>query len=54
MATPQFNRKEVVEKILDNTNLVKKMIIIFFLANATDEELYKYYKENEGKVDTKN
>ena len=39
---PQYNRKELVQKIIDKTE--DKLNTIIKLAELNDVELYKYYK----------
>ena len=43
--TPQFNRKELVQKIVDKVTLEYKVSTILSLAELTDLEIYKYYKD---------
>ena len=42
---PQFNRKELVQKIVDKVTLEYKVSTILSLAELTDLEIYKLYKD---------
>ena len=57
MGQPQFNRKELIQKIVHNVTLEDKLFTIISLAELTDLEIYKYYlcqKKVCGKLPKKN
>jgi hypothetical protein len=43
MATPQFNRKEVVGELLDREKITISLLISF--AEKNDKEIYELYKK---------
>ena len=43
---PQFNRKEIVDKILERTKDSSKLIKLSELASLTDIQLYQLYLNN--------
>ena len=46
MKHPQFNRKEIVDKILERTKEGSKLIKLSELASLTDIQLYQLYLNN--------
>ncbi len=46
MGYPQFNRKEIVNTILERTKEGSKLIKLSELASLTDVELYQLYLNN--------
>ena len=46
MGHPQFNRKEIVDKILERTKDSSKLIKLSELASLTDIQLYQLYLNN--------
>jgi|TARA_R110000782_G_C14752041_1_gene407269 hypothetical protein len=45
MGTLQFNRKDLVQKIVDRVTIEYKVSTILSLAVLTDKELLKYYQD---------